>query len=476
MTKSQAKFLIVAFSLMVCWSGHAREAESIPALIRQFETSPVGKTVAKERVQAIRIGLHAYSLSEDQELMSYRADQLFNPASNMKLISTAALLHYLGADFRIKTPYLTDYPPNQGRIQNLYVAGRGDPSMTTERLWSTARHLALQGITRVTGDLVIDQGYFDNSSYQGPLGDAAKVYLAPITAYSVNQNSFTARVYPGNRGAPVVLDPPIPYFKLVTQLNGDGTNSLSLTRVFNQREGWERVVVKGGLQPAQPLALQRSVSRPSLYAGHCLKWVLGQNGIAVQGGIREGSVEGAHLLYEDISPPLYEMVDRINKESSNLTAEVLAKVLGAHFLEPPGTTAKAIFLIREYLRDIGVLTPDAVLTNASGLARTTRVTPRVLTQLLRTIRGRFPLEADWISSLAVAGREGTMAARFLIPELEGRARVKTGRLNDVNALSGFIPTRSGGLVVFSLLIEGSGAGSERFYPLQEKIAWQLYHD
>ncbi|MDO8520141.1 MAG: D-alanyl-D-alanine carboxypeptidase/D-alanyl-D-alanine-endopeptidase [Deltaproteobacteria bacterium] len=438
---------------------HAGEdLSSLSSLIRQYE----GK--------GIQVGVHVVSVTENQEVFAYKESVPLNPASNIKIITTAAALHYLGSNYTFKTRFYSEGAPVQGKITNLYVVGGGDPNLVEERLWRTAKDLSLRGIREITGDIVIDQSLFAPMIREG-MGDLNRSYNAPITPLAVNYNSFAVVAQNTPTGIALSTDPPCDYFRIGGRVGTGGKGGLSVSRRFDGTQ--EVVTVSGSVKGPYSVLVYRNVSRPSLYAGSTLKLYLQQNGVHLAGTVREGPNLGTHLILEDPSKTLGLVIQDLNKFSNNFTAEMLLLSIGAAVLGAPATPEKGVTVLDQYLSGLGISLADYHLENGSGLSRNTRVAARVLTSVLSDTYRRFSVMPEFVSSLAIAGVDGTVRKRLKNPEIVGQTRVKTGTLNDASSLSGFIPTKSGKVLAFAIVAHGPGAGGGRFHQLQEKIALRL---
>ena len=178
------------------------------------------------------------------------------------------------------------------------------------------------------------------------------------------------------------------------------------------------------------------------------------HGIRVRGKPKLGAVpERARLLYVAQSETFDLVLKRMNKYSSNFVAEQLLKTLGAEVKGPPGTTANGVSVAEEFLeREVGIPRGSYILRNGSGLNDTNRFTPRQLTQLLKVMWDRFPLAPEYLSSVGIAGKDGTLRYRFEGSEAVGRLRAKTGTLENVSALSGYVQSVGGERFAFSVLV------------------------
>jgi D-alanyl-D-alanine carboxypeptidase/D-alanyl-D-alanine-endopeptidase (penicillin-binding protein 4) len=404
-----------------------------------------------------RAGLLVTDVETGEVLFQRDPDALLNPASNVKLVTTAAVLARLGPDFRFDTELYVD---GDGRgARTLYVKGKGDPSLVTERLWAIAGELAHLGLGRI-GDVVVDDSYFEGERV-GPGFDQEegdKSYLAPTGAASLNWNTIAVNVAPGDRRgarARVELEPASDLFQVDVRATTSAPGSRRRVTVSSTPSGArQRIVVDGRVpQGSRIQVVWRRIDNPPLYLGHTLRRLLEQRGVKVAGKVRTGAVPaGARLVHVAQSESLAEIVRRLNKTSNNFVAEQLLETLGAETRGAPGSWAKGVEAVGDFLADLGVPRGAYVMKNGSGLNDANRFSARQLVTVLRAMWSRFPLHAEYVVSLPVAGRDGTIRYRMEGSEAEGRLRAKTGTLEGVTSLSGYVQTAAKRTYAFAFLV------------------------
>jgi D-alanyl-D-alanine carboxypeptidase/D-alanyl-D-alanine-endopeptidase (penicillin-binding protein 4) len=410
---------------------------------------------------AARTGIVVAAVDTGEVVYARDPDVLLNPASNVKLVTSAAALARLGPEYRFSTEFLVEKAPVRGELKALYVRGRGDPSIVTERLWAMAGDLAHLGLRRV-GELVLDESYFDGEHF-GPGFDqesSDRAYLAPAGALSLNFNAVEVLVTPGDRTgqkARVELEPQSPFFQVENRTITVGARGHARVTVSTELRGGKELVVVEGRVPAgaKPHVLWRRIDDPALYLGHTLKSLLEARGVTV-GRVRVAHApEGVRLLYVAQSDPLAEIVRRLNKTSNNFTAEQLLKVLGAELEGTPGTWAKGVDVAEGFLEELGLPRGSYVMRNGSGLNDANRFSARQLVTLLRAMWGRSTLQPEYVVSLPVAARDGTIRWRMDGTAAAGRLRAKTGTLDGVVSLSGYVQDGRGRTFAFSILVNDS---------------------
>lgn len=431
------------------------------------------------------VGVHVRRVSDGQTVFARNADRLFNPASNMKLLTSGAALSFLGSNYRFKTSVRRDPEMRRGVVKGrLYVQAGGDPTLTTESLFGLVNQVAMAGIREVDGDLVVDDSFFDNVS-EGPgweqeVGDHA--YNAPIGAFSVNFNTFEARVVPGDKvGDPARLFLWPPVSSLAGEVTAMTRGPRSRTRLWfgtsRTEDNGVQVTVRGSiaLDDAYGRTLRRRIHAPTRFAGETLEHLLGLRGIKLKGKVVRGVMDEDSTVPVAVqfSPPLAEVLSTLNKYSNNFIAEQVLKTLAAELEEPPGTWAKGKKVLERFMADVGVSSGSCVLGNGSGLNDVNRLTPAQITQVLQAMHQRFEVAPEYIASLAVAGSSGTIYGRFEDSPAVSRLRAKTGSLTGVSALSGYVATRDDEVLAFSVMMNDYDGRARTMWQIQDRIGIAL---
>lgn len=434
-------------------------ATAQPPSQRELEAA-LRSIVEGSAVAGARAGVLVADVVTGDVLYARDADVLLNPASNVKLVTSAAALARLGPGYRFATELLVDAPSaGADAVRTLYVRGHGDPTLVTERLWVIAGELAHLGIRRV-GDVVLDDGWFDGErngpGYDQEEGDRS--YLAPTGALSLNWNTVAVYVAPGARRGQkgrVELEPHSAFFELVNRTKTVGPKGRRHVTVESSLvNGKQRIVVSGPIPARSRVqAVWRKIDDPPRYFGHSLVKLLELRGVKVTGAIRAGTVPpGAKLVHVAESDTLAEIVRRLNKTSNNFVAEQLLKTLGAEAKGAPGSWGKGVEAAGEFLAAIGLPRGAYVMKNGSGLNDTNRFSARQLVTLLRAMWSRFPLQAEYVTSLPVAGRDGTTRWRMDGTAADGHLRAKTGTLENVTSLSGYVETAGKRTLAFAIIV------------------------
>jgi D-alanyl-D-alanine carboxypeptidase/D-alanyl-D-alanine-endopeptidase (penicillin-binding protein 4) len=449
--------------------------------------SPAGAVDLGERLDAV-LGARALRGARiaalvvgdaGQVLYERDPDRPLIPASNLKVLTAIAALRALGPTHRFVTTLLSEAVPGEdGALQTLWVRGSGDPSLTSEEYWRLAADLRRAGVTRVRGDLVLDDDAFDDRRWHpswGPTG--VRAYHAPVGALTANYGAFSVTVTPGAApGDPLraVVDPPVSYLSLVVRGQTGSPRSRS-TLVVDRQAGadGERVLVSGAMPAGRDAkTLHRSVLDPTRYAGAVLHAQLESLGISVTGQVRVGSVPAnAVPVLEFEGPPLSDVVWLFMKYSNNQIGEALVKALAARAGDAPGNWSAGSAAARAELGAMGLPLEGLVLVDGSGLSYENRVSPRLLVAALRAASEDFAFGPEFQAALPIASTDGTLEERT--EGTPGRVRAKTGLLTRVTGLSGFALRGSGERVIFSILVNGFRGGAEDAMDAVDRFAEAL---
>lgn len=431
--------------------------ESIETALRRIvETRPLSSS---------KISVEVIDAATGEVLYSHNPSLLLKPASNMKVVTSAAALALLKPEYRFRTSFhAAGSPSPAGLIKgDFYVKGGGSPGLVGEEWWLIARRIRALGVTRIEGDLVGDDTFFDDVR-RGPGWPSSSVdnpYNAPVSALSCFYNSVTVTVRPTSDGKPpdVFLDPFSSYFKVVNRAvtRGRGYD----LRVGRQWDGQQNIIhIEGRIGiGAEPISAYKSVEEPTLYALAAFREAAAKEGIEITGTNRRGVVPaGMKQIHVHESKALADLVEDMNKESNNFMAESILKTIGAETAGPPGTTEKGAAAVKRYLAGLGVKTEGLVIADGSGLSSKDRLSSDTLARVLLASYRNFQTFPEFTASLPVGGVDGTLDHRMIGSPATRNIRAKTGYINGVSALSGYAHNAGGRMLVFSVLVNNPGGG------------------
>lgn len=429
-----------------------------------------------------RVGVRAFSLSTRRVLYDLRGGEIFIPASNVKVLATAAAFYFLKSNFKFKTDVYYTGPLAAGRLSgDLYLKGFGDPSLVSEELWTLVRALKRQGLREVGGDLVVDDTYFDSERFVPGTngGHGLRPYQAPHGAASLNFNTLGLYVEPSpvvGKPPRAVADPDSPYIQMVNNAKTAGARGKSSLRVRRTSHTAGDLIILEGFLPAGsgPRLIWVNVTEPALYLGHTFRAFLKSEGISVRGPVRRAKTPPhARALAHHLSKPLSIILSDMNKWSNNFIAEQVLKTLGAEVLGAPGTRQKGINVIQRYMRRLGHA-PDAyVIADGAGLSRENRLSPAQIVSVLVDMHDDFRFRPEFVSSLAVMGVDGSVRKRLDGTSAEWKIRAKTGTLDGADALSGYAVAADGDVIAFSILMNAGGCPHWKMRELQDRISLEF---
>ena len=408
------------------------------------------------------LGFALRDLGSGRELAAEGATRSLNPASNQKLITAAVALSELGPDFKYHVGVLGKL--DAGVAQRLVIRGNGDPTFSYEDLRGFGERLVALGLSRVSGDILVDQSAFDDE-YTPPAFDQQPnewaAFRAPVSAVSLDRNSTTLHVFPTEPGqlARVEFEPPgyVSVQGEVRTEKGKKRDHVGLTlKPHGLLLGAQ---VSGGL-PEGPTVVHitRRIENPEIYAGVVLKRVLSTLGVVVQGDVKRGGEDESVELVGRDSAKLSTLVQHLGKASDNFYAETVFKTLGAVKRGKPGTAESAALVELDWLKSRHLADEGMKITNGSGLYDANRVSARTLTRLLEAAYLDPAISRAFQDQLAVGGLDGTLRTRFFALRNRRSVHAKTGTLNKVTALSGYVfgPEQETG-VAFSIMVTGTSA-------------------
>lgn len=440
------------------------------------------------------LGIMVYDPATGRTLYEHNAERRFVPASNQKYWVTTTALHEFGTDWRYRTPVLgIGVGTAAGSVRNLVVVGRGDPTLSTRfhddeqtPLGMLADSVVAAGIRRI-GELVVDASYFDRAIIPGTwtYGNLNGTSAPPTGAFVVDEGIYRISISPGLvPGEPAVVVPVTPgdaepVVANVTTLpagaRGAGTS--------NRRGPWsDTLYIAGGIAVnAESRLVRVPMTDPVGFAAYAFAGALRERGVTIEDGVRVVYDTSATAVWRgdriaapgtapangsdarDVrelavwtSPTMAEIVTAILQPSQNWIAEQLVRTLGAERNEQ-GSWRAGVDVQTSFLFDVvGIDSAALRLNDGSGMSHQNLVTPRAVVQLLDHAR-TAPWADTFRDALARPGEPGTLSNR--LRALEGRVEGKTGTLSNVNALSGYVRTRDGRELIFTILSNASGLPS-----------------
>lgn len=462
MRKSSRRIVVACVTLAMIGVSAAANADSANAsgLGTDLDT-----LLANSELTGGNVGLVVLDADTGATVYSRLADNLLLPASNEKLVTSAAAMSVLGPDYTFTTSVSqTGTVSGSTLTGDLYLKGTGDPTILYSDYQALAAKIAATGITTVNGDLVADDSYFDNVRL-GPAwswDDEPFYYDAQISALTVapttryDSGSVLVTVTPGTQGQPptVTLNPPNSYVQIAntatTGASGAGS-SINIDRVH----GTNTITVSGSIPAGSAgTSSEMAVDNPTAYVASLFRQALAADGVQVTGATQYAATPAtATQLVSHSSMSLSQMLVPFLKLSNNMMAEALTKAAGRK-VSGQGTFAAGVSALETAFSSFGI-TPSALnQVDGSGLSRMDLITPGQLATLLVKVRTQ-PWFQTWYNSLPIAGNSnpligGTLASRMVGTVAANNVHAKTGSETGVSALSGYVTAADGEHLVFAL--------------------------
>lgn len=422
----------------------------VPAVASEAEL-PVGvRSVLKLRqLPSDTLSIYVEDVNSGEVVLEWLPEQQRNPASTMKLLTTLVALDVLGPAYRWKTEVFALGEIKDGKLDgDLALKGYGDPFLVSRRVWELQQKIRAEGIHEITGDLLLDDSWFDVGNY-----DPGAFDRQPLRAYNVAPNALlmnfkVVRYWfePDGDKVSVRLDPPVDNLRVDNRLRVRQGHCSGYQRgITVTMNGNNDEVMFSGRFPSdcKRYALDRAALSHNEFAHGLFRSMWRDAGGVFEGGWKKVVIdEEAEPLLTFGSESLTEMITRVNKHSNNVMARQVLYTLSAEVLGPPGTEAGGREVIARWLEARGLDSESLALENGAGLSRNARVSAKAMAALLR-FAWRQPYMPEYLASMSLSGLDGTLRRRFDDGELVGKAHMKTGSLDHVAAIAGYLQSRSG---------------------------------
>lgn len=453
------------------------------------EFSGIEEVLKDRRLQGATTAISIRKASDGEVVCANLGDVRVRPASVMKLLTGAAALDKLGPDYSFKTELYTDGPIEDGELQgDLYLRGQGDPTLTLADLDSFAAELKRKGIHTVNGSLYGDDSWYDNIRLSQDLNWSDELHYtgAQISALTISPNedfdagTVIVEVYPAAKaGEPGIIGmvPKNNYVHISNQVQTVGKKGDKHIKV-ERAHGSNTIVVSGTIPVgSKQTRTWTSVWEPTDFVIHLFENAIQGAGIkfeAIHQVGRAAVPKGAALISTKQSMPLEELFIPFMKLSNNGHGEVLVKELG-RVIGDEGSWDKGLSLMGQSLAETGINMNTMLLRDGSGMSHKTLVTANEVTKLLYTVQEK-PWYSTFLNSLPVAGADerfvgGTLRYRMEETAAAGNVRAKTGTLNGVTSLAGYVETKDGEGLIFAVMINNHL--DDTTYELLDQIAVML---
>lgn len=479
-------WLPICLALLINWGTVTVQAQvsASPEILQPIENSR-----AYDAFWAVVVRDSTGTILED-----YNSDKLIRPASNFKLLSSAAILDELGPEFRFSTKmYGLGYQNGNTWYGDIIIRGSGDPSISGEfynrdRLYVFEKfYSALDslGISRISGNLIGNDAYFDKEPY--PKGwdwdDLSFYYGVEISALSFNNNAVDLLV---TANGDIGKKPQIEWFPFDTDYV-EFINEQVITppdseydEFYRRLMGTNTILLRSKLPQRYIETESLSVFNASMYFIDTLEKYLKDGGITITGRTfidnrrQEWPDDQYKVLAVHQSVPLHRLIGQVNKESNNFYTEMLLKTAAAERFNIAGSTELGLSIIRDFAHSMNIDTTKLEMADASGMASSTLLKAEDLSSLLVEMQTKPGFEV-YKNSLPLAGIDGLLKYRFRSSPLKGQMRGKTGYVSGVRALSGYMSAESGKPLIFSIITNNYTEETSYIDYIHESILSKLYY-
>lgn len=445
------------------WSMFLLLISSAPAKANSFEQEMEQYLSGEPSLNGAIVGITVRSAENGEILFMHNGKTRLRPASNLKLLTAATALAKLGPSYSFKTSVVTDGKIKGNTLRgNLYLVGKGDPTLQSVDFDMLAEKIKNLGFNKIEGDLIADDTWYDDVRLSPDMiwSDEHHYYGGQISALTASPNtdfdagSVIVEVSPGNavgKSGEIRLIPPNDYVKVLNQVSTvtpDGTSNIKFRRIHGTN-----IITVVGVIPMKSSRKREYIAvwEPTGYALSLFKQSLEKQGIKVTGKIRYGQSNNGQVLVTHRSIPLSKLLIPFMKLSNNVHAEVLIKEIGKVHHEE-GSWEKGLEVVNEQMEVYGINSESLFIRDGSGISHINLVTSNALTQLLFRVQ-KEPWFDSFYEALPVAGGKGKLVSGTLHRRMATmNVRAKTGTLTTVTSLSGYMQTKKGNSVIFSILI------------------------
>lgn len=478
--------MVMTWMLVVSLFGFNNVAQA-EEIVEKTLSDSITKII-EEKLAGADVSVTVRDRVSGEMVYDYNGQTTIKPASNMKLLTTAAALDVLGKDYRFNTTLYTSGKMSNGVLKgDVYLKGQGDPTLSFEDLQHFAEELKAQGINKIDGRIVGDDKWFDDDLLTPGIwiGDESYYYAAPISALTTSPNTDydSGTIIVEATGTAVGelpsinVTPHIGDLQIVNEaqtVEAGKTNTVTIERMYETNQ----IVISGNLPVDKTKKEWVTVKHPTTHTLTMFQAVLAEAGIeySKEKLFRAATPKSAQLVAMKQSMTLEQLLIPYMKLSNNGIADILVKTMGK-VKKNEGSTTAGLEVIREYGKSINLNMVDWQFEDGSGMSHENRVSSLAVSELLYKVQGE-----DWFNtyftSLPVAANTdrmvgGTLRNRLKDPLTAGKVYAKTGSLTGVSTLSGYLEASSGQSYIFSVLVQNKSGTSSTIDEIVKEIAKEL---
>lgn len=418
---------------------------------------------SEHKLEGALVGMEVIEAMNGSHVFKHMSDIRLRPASNMKILTAVAALSVLGEDYTFTTDILIDGPIKEGcLLGDLYLKGKGDPTLLTSDLKILANKIKDAGINEIRGNIYGDDTWYDDVRLSQDMiwSDEHFYYGSQISALTVSPNadfdtgSIIVKVSPSEIGEKPTINvfPKTNYVEInnraKTHTSGDEDDL-----IIYREHGTNKVIIDGYLSHSiEPIREWIAVWEPTHYTLDLFKNALKQENITLMGGLYKGATpEKSQLLYSHISKPLSDIIVPFMKLSNNGHGEILVKEMGK-YMKNEGSWEQGLIVLSDELETFGVKKDTIIIRDGSGISHATLVPAEEIIKILYHIQKKswFP---SFLNSLPISGRDERMIGGTLRDRLKNfDVKAKTGTIYSVSTLSGYLKGQNNKDFIFSILL------------------------
>jgi serine-type D-Ala-D-Ala carboxypeptidase/endopeptidase (penicillin-binding protein 4) len=441
-------------------------------------SAQIDSLLTKDIFTTAQAGISVYDLTENKLLYQHNPKLLFRPASNEKILTTAAAYLFLGENYNFSTSvYHTGEIKDSILRGDIFFRGGFDPIFTTRNLDSLVKHIKNYGVKEVAGNLYTDISAMDSLVWgKGWMWDDDVPFMSPLT---INGNTVQIIATPGGAGFPATVEmiPQTDYCKVKNSsiTVNEGAKTLSVVRELSNGHVF---VLRGNIPvSSKPDTLSLVITNPNIYFLNLAKESLRRNGIFFNGKIDTLSLPLESKKIFSIEHNILPILAQTNKTSDNLYAELILRAMASKYYGRRASAQNGIVLIDSLISLSGLNAKDYRLVDGSGLSFYNLVSTQLITNVLKYIFDKqSKIFREFFNSLPIAGIDGTLSTRLKGTNVMGKVHAKTGTLSGVSTLSGYIQSKNNHLIAFSIMIQNYVGSAEQARHIQDKLCELIYNN
>lgn len=438
--------------------------------------NPIDSLLVSDFFKSSQAAISFYDLTDQKPIYQHNEKLLLRPASNQKILTTAAAYLFLGPDYKFRTSiYHTGEVKDSICTGDLFVVGGLDPDFSSRDLDTLIGKLKLSGIKKINGNIFADISAMDSLFWgEGWMWDddpaSYAAYLSPIT---INKNSVRIVYEPGEIGKPVKINiiPETNYFEIynTSQTTGGGKSDLNITRDWLNRKN--TIIVSGNLSnSAERDTVSLNVFDPTFYFLHLMKESLAKSEISFTGKVDTMTIGKDAAKLFSLEREIDRVIINTNKTSDNLSAEMILRTLAYKNSGYNSSAKKGIELVDSLISLAGLNPKNYLIADGSGLSFYNLLSAELLTEVLKYFYNEKPdLFQKLSNSFPISGIDGTLSNRMKKSSAFKRVFAKTGTISGASNLSGYLLSKSNHMIAFSILVQNYTGRSARARTFQDKL-------